>query len=234
MSIIDPVKWQEFKKNHIPYNLRKAILTYPDFEVIDRKTFNLEHNGTKFYPFMSGSIELALQEYDYSDIRPTDIVLDIGANVGGFSCPVAPKCKQLFALEPIYKKELCRNVLLNNLTNVNVAEGALSNFKTITCKFEGKSNTVGGCNLTEIINHCGGHIDFLKCDCEGAEWIIQSHEFEGMRRIEMELHLFKGKTIDEYKKRIEDAGFEVILDETGNHKSKVAGKHSCILHCFKN
>ncbi|HNB04239.1 MAG TPA: FkbM family methyltransferase, partial [Methanoregulaceae archaeon] len=33
-----------------------------------------------------------------------------------------------------------------------------------------------------------GGCDFLKCDCEGAEWKIRPVDLEGIRRIEMELH----------------------------------------------
>ena len=34
-----------------------------------------------------------------------------------------------------------------------------------------------------------GGCDFLKCDCEGAEWGIDPADLAGIRRIEMELHL---------------------------------------------
>ena len=29
----------------------------------------------------------------------------------------------------------------------------------------------------------------MKCDCEGAEWLIDPEDLAGIRRIEMELHL---------------------------------------------
>jgi hypothetical protein len=35
----------------------------------------------------------------------------------------------------------------------------------------------------------GGGCDFLKCDCEGAEWLINPCELQNVRRIEMEIHL---------------------------------------------
>jgi hypothetical protein len=34
-----------------------------------------------------------------------------------------------------------------------------------------------------------GGCDFLKCDCEGAEWLIRPADLAGVRRIEMELHM---------------------------------------------
>jgi hypothetical protein len=42
--------------------------------------------------------------------------------------------------------------------------------------------------LGKIITMAGG-CDFLKCDCEGAEWQIIPEDLEGVRRIEMELHI---------------------------------------------
>ncbi|HUW85261.1 MAG TPA: FkbM family methyltransferase, partial [Methanoregula sp.] len=39
-----------------------------------------------------------------------------------------------------------------------------------------------------IIEMAGG-CDFLKCDCEGAEWHIVPEDLTGIRRIEMELHI---------------------------------------------
>jgi hypothetical protein len=42
-------------------------------------------------------------------------------------------------------------------------------------------------SLRQILIIAGG-CDFLKCDCEGAEWQIQPEDLAGVRRIEMELH----------------------------------------------
>ena len=42
--------------------------------------------------------------------------------------------------------------------------------------------------LTEIKNICGG-CDFLKINCEGAEWGIKPEELKGIRRIEMMVHI---------------------------------------------
>ena len=39
------------------------------------------------------------------------------------------------------------------------------------------------------IREFAGGCDFLKCDCEGAEWLIRPRDLSGIRRIEMELHL---------------------------------------------
>ncbi len=42
--------------------------------------------------------------------------------------------------------------------------------------------------LRDLIAMSGG-CDFLKCDCEGAEWLIRPADLRDVRRIEMEIHL---------------------------------------------
>ena len=42
--------------------------------------------------------------------------------------------------------------------------------------------------LRQIIGMAGG-CDFLKCDCEGGEWLMRPEDLGGIRRIEMELHI---------------------------------------------
>jgi hypothetical protein len=34
-----------------------------------------------------------------------------------------------------------------------------------------------------------GGCDFLKCDCEGGEWLMNPEDLAGIRRLEMELHI---------------------------------------------
>jgi len=43
-------------------------------------------------------------------------------------------------------------------------------------------------SMASILKITGG-IDFLKVDCEGAEWLIQPQQLEGIREIRMELHI---------------------------------------------
>lgn len=60
--------------------------------------------------------------------------------------------------------------------------------------------------LRKIIEMAGG-CDFLKCDAEGAEWLIRSRDLEGIRRIEMELHI----------PPISPVPNPVLLEFIGNH-----------------
>jgi FkbM family methyltransferase len=126
-------------------------------------------------------------EYWIQDIRPDDRVIDIGANVGAFCIRAARHSRSVTALEPVTTRILEENVRLNAVA-VRVIEGALGNGGSITVSWDDCFTNVPGYSLPEIIRMAGG-CDFLKCDCEGAEWLIHSGDLDCIRRIEMELHI---------------------------------------------
>lgn len=67
-------------------------------------------------------------------VKPNDICLDIGANIGYFTVLMAKQCKNVYAFEPeptnFHYLEL--NVQLNRLTNVELIKKAVSNLPTTT------------------------------------------------------------------------------------------------------
>ena len=128
-----------------------------------------------------------VSEYQFDDIGPDDIVIDIGANAGAFCIRASRRSEHVFAVEPLTAGILRENIQLNNAP-VTVIEAALGDGKPVeicwdTCRAVVKSYT-----MREIIRRTGG-CTFLKCDCEGAEWQISPGDLDGIRRIEMELHL---------------------------------------------
>ena len=128
-------------------------------------------------------------EYDFSDMRSTDILLDIGAHIGSVTIPAAHRVKHVFAIEPLFTEELRENVRLNGLTNVTILPIALGDGGTIDLKFfESEKKNIQTHSFKEIIAMCGRNIDFLKCDCEGGEWYIDTKDLNGIRRLEMEIH----------------------------------------------
>lgn len=164
------------------------------------------------------------EEYNYEDIRPTDIVLDVGANVGVFSLKVAPKVKHVYAVEPLFFDRLRENIKRNGLKNVTPLKVALSlqegtKFKGyIYLEFAGVRGQAIGKSFPQIVSMCGGHIDFLKCDCEGGEWFINPDQIEaaGIRRIEMEVHARKyGLNLEEYPKILKKINFDVKKENRG-------------------
>lgn len=150
-------------------------------------------------------------EYDFSNIETTDIVLDIGANVGIFSLAVKDKVKRVYAVEPLFFEELSENIRLNKVENITALNYALSN-TDIKLEFEGKTGYATGKTLNQLKKMCGGHVDFLKCDCEGGEWCIQPDELEGIRRIEIEVHSFNGEKLYDFPEMLKSAGYCVRVD----------------------
>jgi hypothetical protein len=126
-------------------------------------------------------------EYHFSDIRKDDIVVDIGANVGAFCIRAAYYSGNVYAVEPVTYETLQKNIILNGVS-VTVLNCALGNGNVETIGWDGVNRNMQTVSLKTIIGMTGG-CDFLKCDCEGAEWLIDPHDLGNIRRIEMELHL---------------------------------------------
>lgn len=144
--------------------------------------------------------------YKFNDIRKDDIVVDIGANIGVFSVLASRMSDHVYAVEPIMVKELQENVVLNKRT-IHIIEGALGDGNTATIEWEGLSVLVKTMTLSEIKNRCGG-CDFLKLNCEGAEWGIKPEEFKGIRRIEMMVHI-KHRNVKDMVSMLSQLGFNV-------------------------
>jgi FkbM family methyltransferase len=126
-------------------------------------------------------------DYRFDDIRREDVVLDIGANVGAFCIRAARLSDRVTAVEPVTTELLLENIRLND-ARVEVIRGALGCGMLAEISWDGTKASVPTFTLRQIIGLAGG-CDFLKCDCEGAEWLIHPGDLEGIRRIEMELHL---------------------------------------------
>jgi len=174
-------------------------------------------------PFVPSIMEEVETEYCYDDLRSDDIVLDIGANVGLFSLKVAPKVKEIFAVEPLFMDELSKNIELNGISNIHILPYALGN-NNIHISFCGKAAILEGKTLSDIMNICGGQISFLKCDCEGGEWCINPHELKGIRRVEMEVHSFEGENKSDFVDMLKSCGFQVNVDYRDEHTILLHGK----------
>ncbi|NLA99799.1 MAG: FkbM family methyltransferase [Methanomicrobiales archaeon] len=126
-------------------------------------------------------------EYHFDDIQPDDVVIDIGANVGAFCIRATRRSGHVLAVEPILTEALRENVERNG-GGVTVVDGALGTGERARITWGEKTLTVPTCTLGEFAGMAGG-CDFLKCDCEGAEWFIRPHDLDRVRRIEMEIHM---------------------------------------------
>ena len=125
-------------------------------------------------------------EYWMDDIRADDHLLDLGANIGAFCIRAAEKSCHVSAVEPLTTDILTSNIALNGV-NIQVFYGALGDGFPTRIEWDGISSIIPTYTLRDLIQVTGG-CDFLKCDCEGAEWKIRPADLKGIRRIEMELH----------------------------------------------
>jgi len=148
---------------------------------------------------------LDVREYEFADIRPEDHVIDIGANVGAFCIRAARFSRHVTAIEPVTVDLLEENIHANNVS-VRIIKGGLGDGRPCTCSWDDETVIVPTYTLGQITASAGG-CDFLKCDCEGAEWLIRPEDLEGVRRIEMELHI----------PPIAGPPDTVLLDYIGNH-----------------
>lgn len=126
-------------------------------------------------------------EYRLEGIREGDHVIDIGANVGAFCIRASCFSDHVVAVEPVTASLLKENIRRNNVS-VQVIEGALGNGKPATVVWDDAKVLIPTYPLRDLITMAGG-CDFLKSDCEGAEWLIDPEDLNGVRHIEMELHL---------------------------------------------
>jgi len=166
--------------------------------------------GSHFVNYHGNSvIDDVFSDYRFNDIRKDDIVLDIGANVGAFSLFVSRMVKHVYAVEPMLTDILKQNVSLNKANNITVLDEALGKGMQEIPWVGCEPRKIMGKSLGDLIKVCGRHVDFLKMDCEGAEWSIEPHELAGIRRIEAEIHNFDGKhDLDDFLKMLDGCGFK--------------------------
>jgi FkbM family methyltransferase len=141
---------------------------------------------------------IQVDEYDISEIRANDVVVDLGANIGAFTILIAPKVAHVVAVEPLFYKQLCANIKLNKFENVSCLQEYIGEEgKIVTCSFYGRSDKFVGTSFHNIIQQIyqkhGLTPTVLKTDCEGGEWLIQPEDLENIRVIEAEVHNFNGR-----------------------------------------
>lgn len=160
-----------------------------------------------------------------------ECVVDIGAHKGVFSIFMAKRAKKIFSFEPNQKNFgiLKRNVELNKINNifpfnkaVSNKEGKLKlylsssslghsafiktdNFELIDC------TTLKGIFDKNKIKRC----DFLKMDCEGAEFdiILNSSPtvLKNIYRMVIEVHPHDKLSYNHLADKLRDAGFEIKI-----------------------
>jgi len=174
----------------------------PGYVTIKISNFDtIEVDGCKWY--MSNQLNMNQRVKGnpwFEGIRDTDVVVDIGANIGAMTIPYAKVAKKVYAVEPLYYNELEDNIELNGLTNVEVLRCGIGEGGGMEIEFDGRKKEVTLMTFAGLKRKIGMQIDFLKIDGEGCEWDIKPSEFKGAREIRMEFHMPRGK-VKEYRKR---------------------------------
>jgi FkbM family methyltransferase len=190
------------------------FLAVPAFQRYVNRKANNKYGATFMTHHGNSEIDDVFSEYKFYDIQPTDIVLDIGANVGAFSLFVSRFVYHVYAVEPMLYEVLGANVINNERDNITVLTHALGK-GMLEIPWEGcKTRHIIGKSLGELIQECGGHVDFIKCDCEGGEWAITAEDLRCVRRIEMEIHNFDGKhNLQNFLNLLDEARFDYEYEE---------------------
>ena len=198
-SIMRSIKKSKAFKGIRPY---LNLLYYdPDNIIINKNIFDTV-SVDRFSFHMSDQID-SLQRVIgnpwFEGVRDTDIVLDIGANIGAITIPLAKKAKKTYAVEPLFTRELSDNIYLNHLHHkVTIIPFAIGKqTKSQEVEFSSKKAMVVFITFDQLLKRVNKQVDFIKIDGEGCEWDIKPEQLEGIREIRIEFHLRRGHRLDD-------------------------------------
>lgn len=198
--------------------------------ILSKNVFSIAGNDNALFYIDDNiiTVQEVMDDYNFSDLRPTDKVLDIGACIGAFSLNIYKNVNHVYAVEPLMTGALERNIVLNNAKNITVLNCALGEGE-IDIEWYDRTKKIRSLSLGEIIKQCGGHIDFIKCDCEGGEWSMTLTDIFNVRRIEAELHNFKGLyNFRDFENLLISSGFEYTKRLKNKHLMLISAKNKYI------
>lgn len=225
-------------KNKIGYHWSKLAPFGKDV------TINLK-NGLRFIVRAKTMDRSVLKEvwlkniYDQHgiNVEEGDTVIDIGAHIGVFSVYAADRSKtgKVYAFEPFIEnyKRLDRHKSINHKSNLHIFNKGVSSIDGTQMLFLSPDNNTGGHSLhlkNESTNKveietltlpkfCEEHqidkIDFLKLDCEGAEFdILKSNEaiLDRVVKMVLECHPYANNTVQSMIDLLEKHHFKVMRE----------------------
>lgn len=155
-------------------------------------------------------------------IEPGDIVLDLGANMGNFTCLslAAHPDTRVIAIEP------SRSLHDALIASVGLNPGFIERVRVVRAfvgGFEAKQQTAlqtqaedyGDAALLterELLQLAGERIDFLKCDIEGSEFDLLkpgSRLLQATRKLACEVHAFAGD-VEKFMGGVAMSGFRIL------------------------
>ena len=190
-------KFKYCKKPKVIQEVLNAFYYNPEEVMIRPRDIDYVSMGNcKFYPTsnMETLVNPINNPWWFEGVKETDTVLDIGACIGSVTIPLAKVAKKVVSVEPLFWEELKANVELNNLSNVTIIKAALGNSGVgVEISYGGYTDFVESFSFKGLLTYIyiGEHIDFLKVDCEGAEWLINPMDLDSIREIRIEYHLLR-------------------------------------------
>lgn len=197
-TVIPNVYYKKYKDKNFIVKMKNGI------------QIKLRTNSTDLQAFANVWL---LEEYRRNgfEIKNDDVIIDIGAHIGLFTTYVSQYCKRgrIFSYEPIKEnfELLNENIRSNNLMNVNSNNIAISDKNGIRKIFLSNDESghsfytngdkyveVNTITLNEIIEQNDiQKCNFLKLDCEGAEFEIleglNEQHYDKIEKICLEYHL---------------------------------------------
>lgn len=175
-------------------------------------------------------------------IKKDDVVIDIGAHIGAFSIFAARQVGVngvVYAFEPLPKNfdVFQKNIILNNMNNIIISDKAIDSKKGDKVLYNNyDENSASPSFFTDygfgevlvntitlddvLLDNNINHIDFLKIDCEGAEYDIlmnlSDKAFNIIDKIVLEYHLIDkvyNHNLDELLVFLKKKGFSTKYDD---------------------
>lgn len=170
--------------------------------------------------------------------RPVKTVLDIGANIGifclaarsAFPDAVIHAYEPNRDLEPYLKVQADATGTTVFLEAVQQEEGFVTLIKSVDHSVETMSKadangTIPAASFRTAMERMGGRVDFVKMDCEGAEWdILEDVEaWQGVQYLAMEYHGSEGRGGEEALQKVRNLGLEIVHHEVLPYDHMVVG-----------
>lgn len=221
--------------NWLVYPFAYYNLIFKDFIIFKTRTNKIIKIRRDSTDLMALTHVWLIEEYKrpHFEINPNDIVVDVGAHIGLFTLYASQFCSEgkIYSFEPVKENYelLLENVKSNNLEQVNTFNLAVSNSNSPIklfinddesghSMFSSSSNSmiVNSISLQKFfddnkITHC----NFLKLDCEGAEYEIiknlPSSYLEKIDKMVIEYHMADShpELLIEMKKNLSDHNFKI-------------------------
>jgi FkbM family methyltransferase len=236
LMIIRNIRWLAilcFSGKSRPFD----ILDFQMYLSAHNAGLDLRENSIHKQLILDGVREKKSTEIMKRFIRPDDIILELGANIGYYvliESTVLSDTGYIYAVEPAPENVtlLKKNIALNNIRNVEVFHMAMSDKEGIAKLYMGKAcnlhSLVGSPNAIDaefvevetntVDNFLKGRksITFLRMDIEGYEATVidgmqETLESPGLKKMFIEIHPHRvsADKMQYLLKKVQESGFEI-------------------------